>query len=710
MLPKNAIQLFLSCIITFTSVIGVRGNVDDEDDEKSFTTQVTFIEMYSVIIFIITVYYIGHIGTLIGLPPLVGHVFAGIFLGPPLLNFVPYVKALVLTGEIGLTLQMFEAGIEVDVALLRNSGTRAILMSITSAMLATGTGISVGILFGLDFQGAYAIGATFAQTGNAVCLPVLRNAGLMSTHVGQMILAATVIDDMIALTLLSVLLSFVSDQSPSVIDYFIPCISSIGSLMILGVFAIFLAPLIIDNHILPKIPNKLKKFVLFLMMVVVAAAYLPLLRYIKASYLIGAFLSGATFSQVKSAHNMFLANGTDVITWLNMLFFACTIGFQVPIKLFFGNRKVWILGSSLIFTAVAIKFVSAVFVPKLQDVEKGSIYNHHRRNQLVTGVAMTCRGGFGLLIAASALSKGIIDAETYASIILAILFGILVPPFILNFVIERYNKLRLKKLDQDSENSQNSKSDGKMNLFVHLHVETRGEWGLVEKLTKKMSSADLVVERVEISNSRTVNTNRINDLYIRDNATTISQSKETNIGNERETFLTRSNMVKEEKMVEKRIQDILNLALKEMKQFGATEVEITQYNPYNANDTLDALVLPRRNGQEPSLEFFSNMFEIFDKDGDGHIDIDVLRSGMIDANFDISDEGIDVLLKSMDKDCNNIISFEEWNTVIEKKIVLKKKERRFSYIGTMDKNIRSSTLMHIQQLSENDLEDLMEDY
>jgi len=342
-----------------------------------------------VIIFIITVYYIGYIGTLIRLPPLVGHVIAGIILGPPLLNFVPYVKALVVTGEIGLILQMFEAGIELDVALLQKSGTRAIIMSITSAMLATGAGIAVGILFGLDFQGAYAIGATFAQTGNAVCLPVLRNAGLMSTHVGQMILAATVIDDMIALTLLSVLLSFGSDQPLSVIDYFIPCISSIGSLVILGLFAIILAPRIIENHILPKIPNKLKKFALFLMMVVVASVYLPLLDYIKASYLIGAFLSGATFSQINSAHKMFLANGTDVITWLNMLFFACTIGFQVPIKLFFDNRKVWILGSTLILTAVGIKFVSAIFV---QDVEKGSIYNPHRHDQLVTGVAMTCRG------------------------------------------------------------------------------------------------------------------------------------------------------------------------------------------------------------------------------------------------------------------------------------------------------------------------------
>jgi len=712
MLPKNAIQLFLSCIITFTSVIDVNGNADVDDDEKS---QATFFDIYSLVIFIITVYYIGYIGTLIRLPPLVGHVIAGVLLGPPFLNFVPYVKALVVTGQLGLILQMFEAGIELDVALLRSSGTRAIVMSITSAMLATGAGIAVGILFGLDFQGAFAIGATFAQTGGAVCLPVLRKAGLMNTHVGQMILAATIVDDMIALTLLSVLLSFGSDQSPPLIDYFIPCISSLGSIVVLGSFAIILAPRIIENHIFPKIPNKLREFALFLMMVVVASAYLPLVQYIKSSYLIGAFLSGATFSQVKSAHKMFLENGTDVITWLNMLFFACTIGFQVTIKLLFGNAKVWILGSTIIVTAVGIKFVSAIFVPRIEDVEKGSIYNPHRRNQMVAGVAMTCRGGFGLLLAASAVSKGIINAETYASITLAVLFGIVIPPFILSFVIERYDKLRLKKLDQDSENSHNSKSDGKKNLYVHLHTETKGEWGLVEKLVKKMSSADLVVEKIEMRYSRTVDTIRINDLYIRDNTTTISQSEETNIGNEGGSFLIRRSVTQEERMVEKRIQDILAFALEEVKQFGVSKVEITRWNPFDVNDALDALVLPRGNGQEPSLEFFSNLFEFIDKDGDGHIDIDVLRSGIKNANFDISDEGIDVLLQSMDEDCNNIITFEEWNTVIERKVGLKRKEMRVSYIGNKEgiikSSIRSSTLGGLTQINEDDLiDDLFDDH
>jgi len=365
-----------------------------------------------------------------------------------------------------------------------------------------------------------------------------------------------------------------------------------------------------------------------------------------------------------------------------MLFFACTIGFQVPIKLF-GKPKVWILGSVLALTAVAIKFVSAVFVPKFEDTEKGSIYNPHRRNQLVTGIAMTCRGGFGLLIAASALNMGIIDPEIYASIILAVLCGIVIPPFLLNFVTNRYNNLR-------SIVSQRNKSDGKMNLFLHIHLETKGAWGLVEKIAHTMSSLNLNIVKFETKNSRDVSNIVINDMYIRDNAISVMipdrQSKETNIGNKIDKSCTGSDMIIEGETVDKRCKHILHLVTKEVIQFGATNVEITQWDPFNLNDALDALVLTRENGKVPSIDFFSNMFEFLDKDGDGHLDIYELRAGMKDACFNISDEGISTLLQSTPNDSENDISFEEWNNVIKKYVDRKKKKKRLSIIGKQ--NIR----------------------
>ena len=57
-----------------------------------------------------------------GMPALVGEIICGFMLGPPLAEFVPYAQALVLIGEIGLIGLILEAGIELDVAQLRQTG------------------------------------------------------------------------------------------------------------------------------------------------------------------------------------------------------------------------------------------------------------------------------------------------------------------------------------------------------------------------------------------------------------------------------------------------------------------------------------------------------------------------------------------------------------------------------------------------------------
>ena len=133
-----------------------------------------------------------------------------------------------MLGEIGLIFNMFDAGIELDVALLAAAGSLPIVISLLGAALSMGAGMAVGMAYGFDFQVNFAIGATFVQTANAACLPVLRSGGIVRTHIGQVILAATIIDDMIALIMLSVMDSFGSDEKIPIFQFFIPLLTSVG--------------------------------------------------------------------------------------------------------------------------------------------------------------------------------------------------------------------------------------------------------------------------------------------------------------------------------------------------------------------------------------------------------------------------------------------------------------------------------------------------
>lgn len=467
---------------------------DGVDDETSFTTQVTFEEIFRVVLFIVSIHYVGELGAVIKMPRLVGQIFTGIVLGPQVLDFVPFEESLVLLGEIGLIMLMFQAGIEVDVTLIQASGTLAVLMSVICAVLATGCGMGVGMALGVDFQGAFSIGATFAQTAIGTCMPVLQGGGLMNAPVGQMILAATMIDDMIALTLLSVMGSFGTD-SVSITVYLIPVASSVFWLIVLGGMAIFIAPRVIDGFILPKVRRQNQHAVLYLLMTGVSLAYMPLFKYTKSSYLMGATLAGMTFSQCELGPEAFSQCGL-LYEWLMKLFFAASIGFQIPVQLF-GESRVWFIGAIFVCTAVPIKAVGSFFVPKSQGDD--AMVNLHMRDQIVTGLSMTTRGGFGFLISAYALNADLIDVEMYASVVLSILIATIFPSYALNFVLIWYEKLECKAQAKAKETAL---------AYLQEDIEANPAWGLQQKLKHEISSLGLEVEGFTTEHPRKFNRQR----------------------------------------------------------------------------------------------------------------------------------------------------------------------------------------------------------
>ena len=140
----------------------------------------------------------------LGMPALVGEIITGFILGPPLADFVPYPEALVLVGEIGLIMLLLEAGVELDVAQLRETGTRALAIGFTGTVLPLLVGIAVAMASGSDvgIKTALAVGASFSPTSLGVAASALKTGKMLDTPVGQLIVASCVVDDILALILL----------------------------------------------------------------------------------------------------------------------------------------------------------------------------------------------------------------------------------------------------------------------------------------------------------------------------------------------------------------------------------------------------------------------------------------------------------------------------------------------------------------------------
>ena len=72
------------------------------EGDSEFGFHIEFKYLYATIVYFAAIYVLGQFASrVLQMPCLVGEIFCGILLGPPLANYVPNAEALVLIGEVG---------------------------------------------------------------------------------------------------------------------------------------------------------------------------------------------------------------------------------------------------------------------------------------------------------------------------------------------------------------------------------------------------------------------------------------------------------------------------------------------------------------------------------------------------------------------------------------------------------------------------------
>lgn len=346
-------------------------------------THITYEDLYASIIFLACIYVGGQIAArLLRMPSLVGEIFAGILLGPNLAEYVPHPISFVMLGEIGLILLVIEAGIDIDLTTLKLIGSRGLIIAIIGSVLPIAIAIALAFAIGTNTTGSIAAGACFGPTSLGIAMNILRQGKIVNTPVGQLIVSAAVIDDMIALIILSQLSALSGDAG--VASIVIPIVSALGFLVIGGIIAVTVLPQFLDRYFFPRIKKENHGSAGLGLMFLILFAMMPATYYAKSSFLMGAFLSGLVFCRNHDVHVRFVSQFKRLLQWLMRIFFAASIGFQVPIK-DFGSGKV--IGYGLLFTiALTGKLAVGFLVPNFNNVNK--FHGLHLRDCLITGCSM----------------------------------------------------------------------------------------------------------------------------------------------------------------------------------------------------------------------------------------------------------------------------------------------------------------------------------
>lgn len=170
---------------------------------------------------------LGTAAKLLGQPPVLGEILAGILLGPTLFHgaitkalfpasLIPPLTAL---ADIGLVLFMFVVGYEVDLRLIRGRERVAVGVSTGSVILPLGLGTALGVWLAhrnhLHHVSTFAlfIGTAMAATAFPVLARILTDRGLHRTRIGGIALASAAIADVLAWTLLAVVVALAGSSA-----------------------------------------------------------------------------------------------------------------------------------------------------------------------------------------------------------------------------------------------------------------------------------------------------------------------------------------------------------------------------------------------------------------------------------------------------------------------------------------------------------------
>lgn len=347
------------------------------------------------------------------MPEVLGALAAGVFLGPMVLNLVPYDGDIKLLSNLGVIFMMFLAGLETNLEQFKKAGKSSFTIALLGILAPLLLGTASAFLFYRNPLENVFLGIILTATSVSITVETLTELGKLNTRAGINILGAAVIDDILGLFLISALLAVKSGKGGgSLLITLAGAIAFCGG----GLLAIVFLPGPI-NRFSRRIPAGRALLTFALAAALVAAA---LAESLGIAAITGAYLCGLLLSQFEK--KAYLEHNLKVISsgFLTPIFFA-SVGLEASLT-GFGWRKMLI---TLVMFLVAV-------VGKVFGCGAGArLFRFSRRESLQIGVGMISRGEVAIITANIGLQNGIITQEIFVPIILIVLLTTIVTPILL---------------------------------------------------------------------------------------------------------------------------------------------------------------------------------------------------------------------------------------------------------------------------------------
>ncbi|APU70386.1 sodium:proton antiporter [Companilactobacillus crustorum] len=377
-----------------------------------------FVTLLALMLFLTLV--VSHIFNKLNLPAVVGQLILGVILGKGILNIVHSDSKVELFADIGVILLMFLAGLESNLALLRKHLLPSINVAIFGVILPVFLTLGTALIFGITPKESIFMSVVFAATSVSISVEVLKGLNYLSSTAGTVILGAAVADDIMAISILSVMSGTLTGN-----------FSFQKILLLLGLW-IFFGILVVVFHkwVIPEL-MKLSEYLeathaptIFALVICFIMAYIA--EKVQLDSVLGAFVAGIAVSNSKDYDSKISRN----IELIGYSIFIPIFFISIGLNLEFNNflRDFWLIA---LFTITGI-------VGKLFGAGFGArISGFNFKDSYVIGSGMISRGEMALIVAQVGYSVHLLSEEYYSTVIISIILITIIAPFFLKHSINK---------------------------------------------------------------------------------------------------------------------------------------------------------------------------------------------------------------------------------------------------------------------------------
>ena len=355
-------------------------------------------------------------------PVVLGELLAGILVGPfalgglllfdgqPLVVLDETVKHI---GELAAIIILFIAGLEITPKEFLRGGAASFTVGTLGVVVPFFVGFVILSIYGLDIFEILLIATALTATSIAISIQVLSEIGKMQSKEARLILGAAIVDDILAIAILSVVVTMVQsgDSIPQIMDIAFLILKILGLFAVLLVGSVLIIPRILHREKLWRSKGSIEGITTAIFFGIAGVA-----AYLGLSPIVGAFAAGMAVASTKLIKQV--EEYAHKLQFIFAPLFFAIIGAQVDLRGI--NLDVLLISGIIIAIAILSKLIGCG-LPSM-------LFLKDKAKSMRVGIGMVSRGEVGLIVAGVGVTSGVLSTDVYTSIILMVAVTTIITP------------------------------------------------------------------------------------------------------------------------------------------------------------------------------------------------------------------------------------------------------------------------------------------